>query len=97
MLPLLETRPRHIMLPSLIKFPIWRDPMSNNYNLTQLLSFSQRQIAMVVNKLQRADIGSLQRAEAGSRYYTIYPVRSSTEFMVTHIFHERIRLWLYYM
>ena len=48
--------------------------MSNNYNLTQLLSFSQRQIAMVVNKLQGADIGSLQRAEAGSHssYKLVY-------------------------
>ena len=38
---------------------MWRDPMSNNYNLTQLLSFSQRQIALVANELQMADIGSL--------------------------------------
>jgi len=38
--------------------PMLRDPMSNNYNLTQFLSFPQRQIALVVNKLQGADIGS---------------------------------------
>src|SRR3989344_9499 len=52
--------------------------MSNNYHLTQLLSFSQRQIAMAVNKLQGADIGSLQRAEAGSRYYITYIVDCKT-------------------
>src|SRR3990167_3787612 len=64
--------------------------MSNNYNLTQLLSFSQRQIAMVVNKLQRADIGSLQRAEAGSPKYFLYsgvalrkvPKKSAISFLV---------------
>src|SRR3989344_5307172 len=48
--------------------PIWRDPMSNNYNLTQFLSFSQRQIAMVVNKLQRVDSDLSEARPPTSRY-----------------------------